>query len=492
MPYFVYGDYAIMSSRASIFSGGAAQLVIIQLLEKVSFFFIYSLLAVFFIDFFGESQQIASASFGSFLAITWGLNPVSGIVIDRTKSPIKTLCWGLLLIAIGFGFLAFSQLIRVHIAGQAALALVLLGYALYQVSPLKLLSLLLTEKKEKDTPYTMYYAALNVSMIISLIVVSVLPSRQPSSANSALYFVSFLCASLCAFAALIIAFVTRKRLASLCGLTDQNIFTLRWPAWAALIAGFMLLVFFVSHLSLFNIVFYVIVALGAGYYFFRAAQLRQWRGPLFLVALLFEGFVGYVCFSQMGTSMNFLAISFASTASVGRFAMSPISYQIFNPIWIVLFTPVFAFLYARHVKKHGHNASPFLKFALGLGFAALTFLALIMAPIFLRNGKLPMGFFVFWNIFMSLSQLCISAIGFSMVARYAPKPMSGIAFGLWYAALSLANITGGRIASRLSSTSPLRSYVGYFSIFALAMAAITVLAFCLYYFYFRRAETKLS
>jgi POT family proton-dependent oligopeptide transporter len=157
---------------------------------------------------------------------------------------------------------------------------------------------------------------------------------------------------------------------------------------------------------------------------------------LFLANCLF-----WALFEQAGSSLNFFARDFVD---------APFHFTLFqsaNPMFILIYAPLFAMLWPA-LERRGINPSIPRKFAIALIGAGLGFLVLVMAI-----NATPEGMKVFW-VFLGLtymlhtmSELCLSPIGLSMVTKLAASREVGLAMGGWFLSTAMANYLAGLIAA---------------------------------------------
>jgi len=121
-------------------------------------------------------------------------------------------------------------------------------------------------------------------------------------------------------------------------------------------------------------------------------------------------------------------------------------YQSVNPLAILLFAPVFAWLWLA-LDRRGRNPSTPAKFALGLFLLGLAFIAMVLGALQAREHGLagPQWLLVTYVVY-TWGELCLSPVGLSMVTRLAPPRLQALLMGLYFFSLSLANLFGGLMA----------------------------------------------
>jgi POT family proton-dependent oligopeptide transporter len=166
-------------------------------------------------------------------------------------------------------------------------------------------------------------------------------------------------------------------------------------------------------------------------------------------------FVANACFwalfEQAGSSMNFFAREFVTpmwgsmeTWQAGGFGI----FQSLNPLYILLFAPLFAAIWP-WLEKRKMNPSIPRKFALGLIQVALGFYVLVFAIGNMQNaaGLVPWIFLAFCYLLHTTGELCLSPIGLSMVTKLAAEKETGMAMGGWFLSIAMAQYVAGIIAA---------------------------------------------
>jgi len=166
-------------------------------------------------------------------------------------------------------------------------------------------------------------------------------------------------------------------------------------------------------------------------------------------------FVANACFwalfEQAGSSMNFFAREFVTPMFGGMETWQSGGFGIFqslNPLYILLFAPLFAALWP-WLDKRNMNPSIPRKFALGLIQVAAGFYILVFAIANFQNaaGLVPWIFLALTYLLHTTGELCLSPIGLSMVTKLAAEKETGMAMGGWFLSIAMAQYVAGLIAA---------------------------------------------
>jgi proton-dependent oligopeptide transporter, POT family len=161
--------------------------------------------------------------------------------------------------------------------------------------------------------------------------------------------------------------------------------------------------------------------------------------------LMLEAIVFYTLYQQMPTSLNFFAINNVECNFLG-IDFNPQSFQFLNTFWIVVMSPILAFLYTHYGAKK-KDMSLASKFALGMTLSAISFSLLYFTKYFNNIGVVSAWWLVATYFFQSTGELLISALGLAMVAELVPRKLVGFIMGMWFLTTAIAGVTGAYVAT---------------------------------------------
>ncbi|MDR0521136.1 MAG: oligopeptide:H+ symporter [Planctomycetaceae bacterium] len=123
-------------------------------------------------------------------------------------------------------------------------------------------------------------------------------------------------------------------------------------------------------------------------------------------------------------------------------------YQSVNACGIVIFAPMFAFLWG-FLAHRGIEPSTPTKFALGLILVSVSFIVMIPGAIEAKmtGGKAAAYWLLLCYLFATWGELCVSPVGLSMITKLAPARYCSIFMGIWFLSSSVAYILAGYAAS---------------------------------------------
>lgn len=132
--------------------------------------------------------------------------------------------------------------------------------------------------------------------------------------------------------------------------------------------------------------------------------------------------------------------------------ISPEKFQVFNPMFIVLMTPVIVGLFA-YLNKRGKEPSSPAKIGIGMAITALAYVIMVvasvgLAPVYSLDGGTSAltvsPFFLISTYFtLTIAELHLSPMGLSFVSKVAPPKMKGLLMGGWFGATAIGNYLAG-------------------------------------------------
>jgi POT family proton-dependent oligopeptide transporter len=189
---------------------------------------------------------------------------------------------------------------------------------------------------------------------------------------------------------------------------------------------------------------------------------------LFIAAALF-----WSSFEQAGSSLNLFAERQTNRMIMG-WEFPAGWFQFVQPIFVVAFAPVFAWLWLALARRNAEPSSP-AKFTLGLLFAGLAFAILIPAANMTEGGAQVGVWWLTGTYFLqTIGELCLSPVGLSAMSKLAPDRAAGFMMGIWFLASSVGNWLAGKAAS-LYTSMPLPTLFGSVAAFTIAAAVVLAL-----------------
>lgn len=412
----------------------------LELWERFGFYTVQGILTLYFIRYLGYSDMVSYYTFGAFSALVYGMVVIGGYMGDRVLGTKRTIVLGLVVLVAGYFSLAFADKEHVFLA----LGLICVGNGLFKANPSNLLSKCYEENDPRlHGGFTLYYMAINLGSMVALIV-------GPSISSQYGYSYAYLISAIGLVLGLANYWFQHHHVAHINTEADMRKMTL-WH-WSLIFVGIVffteLSAYLLQHVMiaknlLWCITILVLVAYGL---MMRKEKRAAFMKMLVALVLMVEAVIFFTLYQQMPTSLNLFAVNNVIPNVMG-ITFDAQSFQALNPIWIVLMSPVLAYIYGALHRKGILFSIPY-KFALGMTMCAVSFLMLYFARYFYTdNGMVSSWWLIFSYLFQSLGELLVSALGVAMVAELVPTRIVGFVMGMWFLTSSVAGFIGAYVAS---------------------------------------------
>jgi POT family proton-dependent oligopeptide transporter len=184
-----------------------------------------------------------------------------------------------------------------------------------------------------------------------------------------------------------------------------------------------------------------LLAIPLGYY-----SLKTWnREDIWSVAKI----------AVVGTSIGLVALVYWMLSQVGQGWEIPAStLQLINPSFIVIFAPIFGFLWTWLASRNANPSIP-MKFALGLlGLSAGFFVVAWGSANASSTSLVSPAWLIVMYFLHTVGELCLSPVGLSSMTKLAPKSRVSQMMGIWFVAAALGNLIAGLVAGQLENLAP--------------------------------------
>jgi proton-dependent oligopeptide transporter, POT family len=170
------------------------------------------------------------------------------------------------------------------------------------------------------------------------------------------------------------------------------------------------------------------------------------RRVIALFIVCFFVIVFWACYEQAGSSMNLFAANHTNL-NVGSFHIPPAWFQNVNPGVILIFAPLFAWIWVK-LNAIGKEPSTPLKMVIGLALLGCGFFFMVAGGRRADSGALvsPLWLVAAYT-FHTWGELCLSPVGLSYVTKVAPARFASLLMGVWFLANGAANKIAGSIAA---------------------------------------------
>lgn len=440
---FLSVGVAIAASRKPEFAGhpkGLFMLFFAEMWERFSFYGMRGILIFYLVQHWAFSEGEGTLILGSYGALVYITPLFGGWLADRYLGQRKAVLFGGVLLALGHLFMAFEgqggqddPFINVF---WMALALIIVGSGFLKANISVLVGQLYTlTDGRRDAAYTIFYMGINVGAAAGTILVGYLGQTVGWAYGFGLSGIGMV-------AGLIVFWLGRSALR---GSGEPLVPLGRQKELAIYGVGIAAVAVMWALMQYRDVIQVLLIATGVGllgYVLYEAFKLpkeprERIFAILFLIALnpLFWGL-----FDQAPGSLNLYTDKFVDTGNVPASVLQSI-----NPIYIILFAPVFAALW-QWLGKRGLEPSAPAKFALALFQVGAGFLVFAWGAQAAGVGAMTPVLFVFLIYLLhTTGELCLSPVGLSAMNRLAPSFMASLIMGAWFYMTAVGAFVAGKI-----------------------------------------------
>jgi POT family proton-dependent oligopeptide transporter len=399
---------------------GLLLLFFVEMWERFSYYGMKALLILYLVDARNWPVSRAATLYGNYTAFAYIAPLLGGYIADRFLGARRSLVWGGVIIALGHFTLAFERPATFYLG----LVLVIAGTGLFKPNVSTMVGELYgPEDKRRDAGFTIFFMGISVGAFLAPLA---------------------------------------------CGYLGQKIGWHYGFAAAGVGMVFGLLLYLWGRRRYLPGIGYGSKA-GAQQEITPASPEERKRIlAVLLVVVLTIPF--WACYEQFGSSLSLFADRHIAR-TLGKFEIPASWFQSINPVVILLFAPIVAYLWEWLRKRNREPSAPGKMVAayvlLGTGFAFATMAGfrsetrLLVSPLW----------FVGTDLFRSWGELLLSPVGLSYVTKVAPARYGSRLMAAWF----LAEGLGNKLAGSLASYSDVIPAGPFYAIFV-AIAVISTIA----------------
>jgi proton-dependent oligopeptide transporter, POT family len=437
------GGIYVAVNRNPEFAGhpkGLYVLFFAEMWERFSYYGMRALLIFYLTKHWLFADDKANLIYGAYTALVYITPVLGGYLADRYLGQRKAVLFGGIILAIGHGLMAVEgtggQADATINVFWAALAFIIVGSGFLKANISVIVGQLysLTDTR-RDGAYTIFYVGINVGAAVGTILVGYLGETYGWGYGFGLAGIGMVLG--------LVVFVLGRPLLMGQGEPPKPLSkTTEWSLYGIGVASVAVIWALVQYQSVIQSLLAVSGIALLGYVLYESFKLEKeprerMFAILFLIALnpLFWGL-----FEQAGGSMNLFTDRYVDRGGV------PASlFQSINPIYIVLFGPLFAALWV-WLGKRGSEPSAPAKFGLALLQMGIANLVLVWgAGAYGLAAMTPVLFVFLYYLLATTAELCLSPVGLSAMNRLAPKHLASLIMGAWFYMTAVGNFVAGKI-----------------------------------------------
>lgn len=473
---------------------GLFVLFMTEMWERFSYYGMRALLILYLTKHFLFGDREAGLLYGSYGSLVYAMPVIGGLIADRYLGYKKAIMFGAVLLVLGHFGMAFegapSQVVNGEVVRETlyeqifylSLALIIVGVGFLKASISTIVGQLYEEHDpRRDAGFTIFYMGINIGAFVATLACAYLGETYGWKYGFGLAGIGMLVG--------LVTFIGGdKHLQGVghppesAGLSEKvagisREILIYLGAFVAVVVVWQLIQRTGDLGILLTIFGAVVVAWVIWYSLSKCTPIERDRMLTMLLLIVLSVFF-WALFEQAGSSLTLFT---DRNVDMGGFFTAGM-FQSLNPFFIIVFAPVFAWIWVKLAQKDREPSTP-MKFGLGILQVGLGFVALIIGASFAgEDGKVAMFWLALMYLLHTTGELCLSPVGLSMVTRLSVAQIGGMMMGVWFLASAFSAYMGGVIAGAMAigeggaavslGVESLAVYVGVFE--KLAILAVLV------------------
>ncbi len=414
-------------------------LFLIEMWERFGYYGMAALLVLFLVQREHMGDASANLRWGAFSAMVYALPCFGGWIGDSVLGSRRTMIIGAAVLLLGYLLLSLPIASFLYLS----LAVIAVGNGLFKANPSNLIGQLYRgEPSQIDSAFTLYYLAVNVGSLFSMFLTPIIAVVYG-------WHDAFMLCWIGLALGLLNYFFMRRHLSHVGSEPDFR--PIHWYKAGCVAIGAITAVILMAYVIQHTVVATVLVAvagvivLGIFAYMIARGEKTERNGVIVCLVLTLETIAFFVFYQQMSTSLTLFALRNVEHHWLG-IPIEPAQFQVLDPLWIVIASPVLAWLYNYFGRKQA-DLTISTKFALGMYLVSCAFYIYGLSANFAVAGRVSAGWMVGGYGLQSLGELLISGLGLAMVSRLVPERMRGFMMGAWFLGVGASEYLGSAVAN---------------------------------------------
>lgn len=456
----------------------------VEMWERFCFYGMRGILVMFMVQQLLLADDDAKLRYAAIQSFVYAFTFLGGIFADKVLGFKKSLTFGAILMVLGNALVAIAP----HDMFYFGISLVVVGTGFFKPNVSSMVGDLYSEgDPRKEAGFSMFYAGINVGAFLGGLACVYLATELS-------WTWAFAAASAVMIIGLIVFTATKKHLGPIGAspLKNTSPKTKLLKEIAVYLIALITLPFIyimIQNTDYTDYFMWVIGPLALVYFFIKFFQETDTAVRKKLIAaLLFIIFavIFFALFEQAGGSLAVFALDNLHD-SLAFFHINPIAVNnVSNSFFVIVFSPLVGLLWL-WLNKRKKEPNTVVKFGIGFLFLAASYIVFYTLIYFAdASGKSSLNIFAGGYFVMTLSELCISPIGLSLITSLAPKNLAGMMMGLWFLGSAYGQYFAGVLGANVVTASEtatnlekLQAYCGGFQQLAIGAVIVAIIVLVL-------------
>jgi proton-dependent oligopeptide transporter, POT family len=394
---------------------------------------------------FPEDMALSIMSIYGSLVYMSGI--IGGWLADRIFGTSKAVFYGGVLIMFGHILLAIPGNATLFFA---SMIMIVLGTGLLKPNVSSIVGEIYSEQdNRRDAAFSIFYMGINLGGFLSPLIVGAIGMNN--------FHLGFSIAAIGMFIGLVVYVVTRTKNLGLAGTIVHNpipaeqkkkLFT--WIGIGLVVLAVLVTVGILTGALTFETFIKIVGGLGllipTMYFIVMYRSPKTTAVERSRILAYIPLFIASIMFWAIQEQTSTVLASFADKRTQLDFAgmhISPAWFQSLNPLFIIALAPAFAWIW---LKLGNRQPSIPQKFSLGLLFAGLSFLVILVPAYFGGANSLVNPLWLVLSYFIVvIGELCLSPVGLSATTKLAPAAFTAQMMSMWFLSNAAAQAINAQI-----------------------------------------------
>ena len=426
-------------------------LFMVEMWERFCFYGMRGVLAIFMVDQLMLNDVQSNLKYGAIQAFVYAFTFVGGIFADKVLGFKKSLIFGGIVMVLGNILIGLDP----HTNFYWGISMTIIGTGFFKPNISSMVGdLYKDDDPRRDAGFGMFYSGINIGALLGGIVCVYLGKNHG-------WDLAFFAAATVMIIGVVMFLLTKKYLGPIGNSPIlANAPSKRKGKEIAVYAGALLCIPLIHQMientKYTDIFMFTIGPIAILYFVYQMIKIPTSEGKkkfgaafiLIMFSILF-----FAIFEQAGGSLALFANGNLNNNLFGIPIDPNIVNNSANSLFVIALSPVLGLVWLG-LAKNKKEPNTVIKFGLGFVLLALAYYVFYSSRFFADNlGKSSLEIFTLAYLVVTISELCVSPIGLSMVTKLSPKNLSGMMMGLWFLASAYGQYLAGILGAGMSDPS---------------------------------------
>ena len=421
----------------------------VEMWERFCFYGMRGILAIFMVNQLQFHEKEANLKYGAIQAFVYAFTFLGGIFADKILGFKKSLTFGALMMIAGNSLIAIAP----HDFFFLGIALSVIGTGFFKPNISTMVGQLYKDgDTRKEAGFGWFYSGINIGALLGGVICVWLGKNHSWS-------LAFWAAALVMLLGLITFLLTKKYLGPIGDSPLKEALPkvrLKKEILVYVIAFVTIPFIFlmIQNTDYTDYFMYMVGPLALIYFFYQFRKITSSSERKKLIAaliLILLSIIFFALFEQAGGSLALFANKNLHHKLLFFHIDPNIVNNAANSFFVIVFAPLLGILWIWLDKKR-LEPNTVVKFGISFVLLALAYYVFFSMRLFADdNGIASLNVFAGAYFVMTISELCLSPVGLSMITSLSPKHLSGMMMGLWFLASAYGQYVAGLIGAGISN-----------------------------------------